>query len=41
MERIKVTTKAQLDALEKNSALTWVGLIADDENLKAAFDWIE
>lgn len=41
MERIKVTTREQLDALERNSALTWEGLEAGDESLKAVFDWIE
>lgn len=40
MEKIIVNTKAQLDELEKDSALTWVGLIATDQSLNQAFTWL-
>ena len=41
MEKIIVNTKAQLDELEKGSALTWEGHAVDDESLKKRFDWIK
>ena len=36
-----VTTKKELDALYNESALTWEGLLADDENLNAVENWLE
>lgn len=41
MNKIMVTTRAQLDELINDSALTFVGLLADDENLNAVKEWIE
>lgn len=40
MNIANVTTKVQLDALYKQSVLTWVGLSTDEENLKAVIDWL-
>jgi hypothetical protein len=40
MNIINVTTKEQLDALYNQSALTWEGLIADEENLNAIKEWL-
>lgn len=36
-----VKTKEQLDALYNEGALTWEGLIADEENLEAAYTWLK
>ena len=41
MKKITVQTKAQLDELEKESALTWEGLTTDEESLTQLFDWIK
>ena len=41
MNKIQVTTRQQLDELANGSALTFVGLIADDENLGAVAEWIK
>ena len=41
MERIMVKTKAQLEELVKESALTWEGLDTSDESLKQVFDWLK
>ena len=41
MNIINVVTKEQLDALYNQSALTWEGLSADEENLGAVRDWLE
>ena len=41
MEKITVNTKAQLDELEKGSALTFIGCINTDENIQLYFDWIK
>ena len=41
MERIIVKTKAQLEELVKESALTWEGLDTSDESLKQIFDWLK
>ena len=41
MKKIIVQTKAQLDELEKESALTWEGLTTDEESLTQLFDWIK
>jgi hypothetical protein len=41
MNIINVTTKRQLDSLYNQSALTWEGLSADEENLNAVKDWLE
>ena len=40
MEKITVNTKAQLDELEKGSALTFVGCINTDKEIQCYFDWI-
>ena len=40
MEKITVNTKAQLDELEKGSALTFIGCVNTDEEAKCYFDWI-
>ena len=40
MEKITVNTKAQLDELEKGSALAFIGCINTDENIQSYFDWI-
>ena len=41
MNIINVTTREQLDALYNQSALTWEGLSADEENLSAVRNWLE
>ena len=41
MNIANVTTKVQLDALYKQSALTWEGLSTDEDNLKAVIDWLD
>ena len=41
MNIINVTTKEQLDKLYNQSALTWEGLSADEENLNAVRKWLE
>ena len=41
MNIINVTTKEQLDALYNQSALTFEGLAADEENLNAVRNWLE
>ena len=41
MNIINVTTRKQLDALYNQSALTWEGLSADEENLNAVRNWLE
>ena len=41
MNIINVTTKQQLNALYNQSALTWEGLSADEENLNAVRDWLK
>ena len=40
-EKNKVTTKEQLEELYKSSALTFTGIIADDENLNKIIEWIK
>lgn len=40
MNIINVSTKEQLDALYKQSALTWDGLSIDEENLNAVKEWL-
>ena len=40
MNRIKVTTKAQLDALYEDWSLTVVGFRPDEKNLKELLDWV-
>jgi len=40
METINVCTKAQLEALYNQSALTWEGLTAAEENFEAVMDWL-
>ena len=40
MNRVKVTTKAQLDALYEDWSLTVVGLRPDEKNLKELLDWV-
>ena len=40
MNRIKVTTKAQLDALYEDWSLTVEGLRPDGKNLKELLDWV-
>ena len=41
MNIINVTTKKQLNVLYNQSALTWEGLSADEENLNAVRDWLK
>ena len=41
MKTIYVSTKEQLDELYNQSALTWEGLIADEENLNAVENWLK
>ena len=41
MKKINVFTEEQLKGLYNQSALTWEGLIADDENLNAVEDWLK
>ena len=41
MNTIKVNDRATLDALYKNSALTFEGVAADEENLKAVLTWVK
>ena len=41
MKKIMVETKAQLEELVKESALTWEGLDTSDESLKQVFDWLK
>ena len=40
MDKITVDTKAQLDELEKGSALTFIGCINTDEEIQCYFGWI-
>ena len=40
MDKITVSTKTQLDELEKGSALTFVGCVNTDEEIQCYFDWI-
>ena len=40
MKTIYVSTKEQLDALYKQSALTWEGLTTDEANLNAVKEWL-
>ena len=40
MNRIKVTTKAQLDALYEDWSLTVEGLCPDGKNLQELLDWV-
>lgn len=40
MNRIKVTTKAQLDALYEDWSLTVEGLRPDEKNLTELLDWV-
>lgn len=39
--KTEVTTRAQLDALYSDSALTFVGITPDEENVKAILDWVK
>ena len=41
MNKIKVNDRATLDALYNNSALTFEGVAATDENLKAVLSWVK
>jgi hypothetical protein len=41
MKIVNVTTKEQLDVLYDESALTFEGLMADEENLNALYDWLK
>ena len=41
MNVIKVTTKAQLDALYEDWSLTIEGLASDEKNLKELLDWVK
>lgn len=41
MIKTYVTNKSELNALYNESALTWEGLLADDEGLKAVKNWLE
>ena len=41
MIKTYVTTKKELDSLYNESALTWEGLLADDEGLKAVENWLK
>ena len=41
MNIINVTTKEQLNKLYNESALTWEGLSADEENLNAVKNWLK
>ncbi len=41
MNKIKVNDRATLDALYNNSALTFEGVAATDENLKAVLTWVK
>ena len=41
MNVIKVTTKAQLDALYEDWSLTIEGLAPDEKNLKELLDWVK
>lgn len=40
MKTINVITKQQFEALYNQSALTWEGMSADEENLEAIKDWL-
>lgn len=40
-EKNEVTTKEQLEELYKSSALTFTGIVADDENLNKIVEWIK
>lgn len=40
-EKEEVTTKEKLNELYKSSALTFTGIIADDENLNKIIEWIK
>ena len=41
MKTIKVNDRATLDALYKNSALTFEGVTADEENITAVLTWVK
>ena len=41
MKKINVFTKEQLNELYNQSALTWEGLSADEENLNAVENWLK
>ena len=41
MNKIKVNNRATLDALYNNSALTFEGVAASDENVKAVLTWVK
>ena len=41
MNIINVSTKEQLDNLYNQSALTWEGLTADEDNLNAVKEWLD
>ena len=41
MNKITVNDRATLDALYENSALTFEGVAADEENLKAVLTWVK
>ncbi|MCM1322940.1 MAG: hypothetical protein NC218_02005 [Acetobacter sp.] len=41
MKQAQITTKAQLDELYNQSALTWEGLSTDEKNLKDVEEWIK
>ena len=41
MNKIKVNDRATLDALYNNSALTFEGVAASDENVKAVLTWVK
>lgn len=40
-EKIDVTTKEKLDELYNSSALTFTGIVADDENLNSIIEWLK
>lgn len=41
MKTINVTSKEQLDTLYNQSALTWEGFSADEENINAVESWLK
>ena len=41
MNKITVNDRAMLDALYENSALTFEGVAASDENVKAVLTWVK
>ena len=40
MDKITVNTKAQLDELEKGAALTFIGCVDTDDEIRCYFGWI-